>query len=173
METDRWRQLCPAAWTPGGRGVGSGGAVDDAFDFAAVDAEFARARTLVPVVEPRPWLRTLVNNQFIQQYRSETRKKRGGMHRIDSLDRHREKGLDPPCPAPDPAETVADQDLQVRLRAAINDLPSALRAVTELMLEGHTHREIAKILGIPENTSKTRLRAVVKHLRGISGLASE
>ena len=25
-----------------------------------------RAGTLAPVVEPRPWLRTLVNNQFIQ-----------------------------------------------------------------------------------------------------------
>jgi len=41
------------------------------------------------------------------------------------------------------------------------------------MLDGHTHREIAKVLGIPENTSKTRLRAAVKHLRGFSGLTAE
>jgi RNA polymerase sigma-70 factor (ECF subfamily) len=132
-----------------------------------------RAGTLAPVVEPRPWLRTLVNNQFIQQYRSETRVKRGGTQRIDSLDRHRENGFEPPSSVPDPADTVADRDLRMRLRTAINDLPPDLRVVVELMLDGHTHREIAKVLGIPENTSKTRLRAAVRHLRGFSGLAAE
>jgi len=86
-----------------------------------------RAGTLAPVVEPRPWLRTLVNNQFIQQHRSETRVKRGGTQRIDSLDCHCENGLEPPSPVPDPADTVADRDLRMRLRAAINDLPPDLR----------------------------------------------
>lgn len=132
-----------------------------------------RAGTLAPVVEPRPWLRALVNNQFIERYRSETRQKRGGAQRIGSLDHQREKGLDPPSPTPGPADTVADRDLRVRLRAAISDLPPTLRAVVELMLDGHTHHEIAEVLGIPENTSKTRLRAAIKYLWGFSSLASE
>lgn len=132
-----------------------------------------RVGILAPVVEPRPWLRTLTNNQFIQRYRSETRQKRGGAQRIDSLDHHREKGLDPPSPTLGPEDTVADWDLRVRLRAAIGDLRPTLQAVVELMLDGHTHREIAEVLGIPENTSKTRLRAAIEHLRGISSLASE
>jgi RNA polymerase sigma-70 factor (ECF subfamily) len=132
-----------------------------------------RAGTLAPVVEPRPWLRALVNNQFIQRYRSERRQKRGGAQRIDSLDQHREYGLDPPSSTPGPEEVAAARDLRARLRAAIGDLPSTLRAVAELVLAGHTHHEIAEVLGIPENTSKTRLRAAIKHLRGIPSLASE
>jgi RNA polymerase sigma factor (sigma-70 family) len=125
-----------------------------------------RSGTLTPVVEPRPWLRTLVNNQLRQHLRSEGRIKRGGTDRTQSLDHHREHGLDPPADAPGPEDTVVDRDMQTRLRAAVDGLEPPQREVVELMLDGHSHREIAEILGIPENTSKTRLRTAVKHLRG-------
>ncbi|MFB9183522.1 RNA polymerase sigma factor [Dactylosporangium sucinum] len=132
-----------------------------------------RSGTLAPVVEPRPWLRALVNNQFIQHYRAERRLKRGGAQWTESLDRHREQGLDPPSTVPGPEETVADRDLRARLRTAVAALPSPIREVVELVLDGHTHREIAEILGIPENTSKTRLRTAVRHLRDTLCSASE
>jgi RNA polymerase sigma-70 factor (ECF subfamily) len=66
-----------------------------------------------------------------------------------------------------PEEVIADRDEQTRLRSAVAGLAPDLRDVVGLMLDGHTHREIAEILGIPENTSKTRLRVAVRHLRGL------
>ncbi|MEV0430087.1 sigma-70 family RNA polymerase sigma factor [Micromonospora sp. NPDC050495] len=126
-----------------------------------------RVGKLAPVVEPRPWLRTLVTNQYIQQYRAEKRIKRGGDRWTASLDRQREQGLDPPSPMPGPEEIAADRDLRARLWTAVDGLQQTERDVVNLTLDGHTHREIAEILGIPENTSKTRLRAAVRHLRDV------
>lgn len=132
-----------------------------------------RMGRLTPVVEPLPWLRTLVGNRYIQQYRAERRIKRGGDRWTDSLDRQREQGLDPPSPLPGPEEIAADRDLSARLRSAVDGLTPPERDVVNLTLDGHTHREIAEILGIPENTSKTRLRAAVRHLRDVLRPASD
>ena len=52
------------------------------------------------------------------------------------------------------------------LYAAITALEEKLRLPVELYyLEGFKTREIAGMLGIPENTVKTRLRAAREHLR--------
>ena len=53
-----------------------------------------------------------------------------------------------------------------RMSAAITALEETLRLPVELYyLEGFKTREIAGMLGIPENTVKTRLRAAREHLR--------
>ena len=52
----------------------------------------------------------------------------------------------------------ADPDLKVRLHAAIDALPEALRMTVLLHdLEGYTHAEIGTMLGVAEGTSKARL----------------
>lgn len=52
----------------------------------------------------------------------------------------------------------ADPDLKVRLHAAIDALPEGLRLTVLLHdLEGYTHAEIGRMLGVAEGTCKARL----------------
>lgn len=52
----------------------------------------------------------------------------------------------------------AEPDLKERLKAAIDALPEALRLTVVLHdVEGYTHGEIGKMLGVAEGTSKARL----------------
>ncbi|MGH7720701.1 MAG: RNA polymerase sigma factor, partial [Gemmatimonadaceae bacterium] len=66
-----------------------------------------------------------------------------------------------------PASVVeAEPDLKVRLRAAINALPELYRTVVVMHdVEDYTHGEIARILGVPEGTSKARLSVARARLR--------
>jgi RNA polymerase sigma-70 factor (ECF subfamily) len=55
-------------------------------------------------------------------------------------------------------ERRADPDLTVRLHKAIDDLPTGYRTVFVMHdVEGFTHEEIAKALGIQPGTSKAQL----------------
>ena len=65
-------------------------------------------------------------------------------------------------------EQVSEADTVRRLSAAVKALPERLsRAITLAYLEGHTFREVAIVLGVPEGTAKSRLR------EGLRRLASE
>ena len=67
---------------------------------------------------------------------------------------------------PDPADVVADEDLAVRVRAAIDNLPVGQReAVRIYYLEGLNHREVASALEIPPGSAKTRLHKARTKLR--------
>ncbi len=60
----------------------------------------------------------------------------------------------------------ADPDLRARLHRAISDLAEIYRTVVVMHdVEGYTHGEIARVLGIPEGTSKARLSAARAKLR--------
>ena len=60
----------------------------------------------------------------------------------------------------------ADPDLTVRLHAAIDALPEGLRMTVVLHdVEGYTHLEIGKMLGVAEGTSKARLFEARARLR--------
>jgi len=75
---------------------------------------------------------------------------------------------------PAPADNV-DPDLRTRLRAAIEGLPPGARASVILHdIEGYTHAEIGKMLGIAEGTSKARLFDARHKLRkALSAFARE
>lgn len=67
----------------------------------------------------------------------------------------------------DPAELLA-------LRTAIRELPPVLRAPLVLhALEGHPHGEVARMLGIPEGTSKRRVHEARAALRVALALGEE
>ena len=71
--------------------------------------------------------------------------------------REREESLEDADAHATPARE-ADPDLKVRLHAAIDALPEALRMTVLLHdLEGYTHAEIGTMLGVAEGTSKARL----------------
>jgi RNA polymerase sigma-70 factor, ECF subfamily len=63
-------------------------------------------------------------------------------------------------------ESNSNPDLKQRLHKAIAGLPEIYR-ITVIMhdVEGYTHAEIARILGVPEGTSKARLSTARAKLR--------
>lgn len=79
--------------------------------------------------------------------------------------RQREADLaDGPEPACEPGG--GDPDLRARLHQAISDLADIYRTVVIMHdVEGYTHGEIGRVLGIPEGTSKARLSAARAKLR--------
>ena len=72
-----------------------------------------------------------------------------------------ERAIEPPSPA-------ADHPLRLTLERAVTRLSPIYRDVFLLCdVEGHTHREVAAILDIPEGTSKARLSEARRQLREV------
>jgi RNA polymerase sigma factor (sigma-70 family) len=64
-----------------------------------------------------------------------------------------------PRPVPDLAETALQTYTSGKVRDAVALLPDPQRRALELAyFQGHTYRQVADILGIPEGTAKSRLR---------------
>ena len=62
--------------------------------------------------------------------------------------------------------TVIGQDLQTRIQAAVDDLPDEQREVFLLReLERMPFKEIADVVGVPENTVKSRMRYALERLQ--------
>jgi RNA polymerase sigma-70 factor (ECF subfamily) len=78
------------------------------------------------------------------------------------------------CDSAAPPEWPAAGDVELKrwLTRAIDELPDELRALVLLhYVEGHKHREIAALMGIPEGTSKARLARARGLMRRSIGLA--
>lgn len=103
------------------------------------------------------WVTTLAHRRAVDRVRSE-QASRDRDERVSQRD-HR--------PAFD---SVADE-VEVRLehwqvRQALADLTDRQREAIELAYyQGHTYRDVAKVLGIPEGTAKSRLRDGLARLR--------
>lgn len=82
-----------------------------------------------------PWLYTVCRNKIIDQHR------RNGRH--ESLDTTHAQAI--VGREPDPAFTAEQQDLGEWLRELVEALPTSLREVVGLWLDGFSHPEIAKI----------------------------
>jgi RNA polymerase sigma-70 factor (ECF subfamily) len=74
--------------------------------------------------------------------------------------------LAPPCPSPSAEEILVDRERMERLRVAILNLPLPEREV--FLLRQHTalpYEDIARLLGTPVGTVKTRMRSALRRLR--------
>jgi RNA polymerase sigma-70 factor (ECF subfamily) len=61
---------------------------------------------------------------------------------------------------------VIGQDLQVRITAAIDELPEEQREVFLMReLQSMAFRDIAEVIGVPENTVKSRMRYALERLQ--------
>jgi RNA polymerase sigma-70 factor (ECF subfamily) len=79
--------------------------------------------------------------------------------------RERERDLDDAVPITT-SKGAAEPDLKSRLAEAIEALPTGYRTVFTMHdVEGYTHDEIAKALGIAEGTSKAQLSRARAKLR--------
>jgi RNA polymerase sigma factor (sigma-70 family) len=63
-----------------------------------------------------------------------------------------------PIAASDPEETAVASSVAKSVQAAVDDLPAPQREAIRLAyFDGQTYRQVAKTLGIPEGTAKSRL----------------
>ena len=83
----------------------------------------------------------------------------------------RESETAPQAP-PDVAEAATSLVIAQRVRDAVDSLPPEQRqCVTLAYFAGHTYREVAELLDIPEGTAKSRLRLGLTKLAGMVQLA--
>ena len=124
---------------------------DDADD-AAQDAflsAFVKLRQYDPHRPFGPWLMRIAANSATD------RRRRRAVRRAESLDGLRAWG-------PQPDAEAQRRDLGRRLREALAQLPERRRAAVVLFdVEGYSHADIGRILGIPEGT----VRSEVFHAR--------
>jgi len=91
---------------------------------------------------------------------------------IDS-DSGRAGALEKPSPDPGPEKTLLLSDRQARIHAMIDALPEELRLPLVLSAGDElSSREIARVLGIPEGTVRTRLQRARDLLRRKLGAAA-
>jgi RNA polymerase sigma-70 factor (ECF subfamily) len=137
------------------------GHADDAED-AMQEALIKTYRYVGRIREPqafRPWLYRTVRNACLMG----RRKRVGEPGRLQSLDEVLPGHDGPTRPdAPDPGknpEQLADNaGLRRRLRTALRTLPGPYRAIVFLReMEGLSTREVAEVMGMSEDSVKTRL----------------
>lgn len=115
----------------------------------------------------KPWIYQIARNKCIDLWRS-----RQGVLNLTaraeqaSDDEPERVEVDPIDPAPLPEELAERQDLQRLLRAAIQSLPIHYRtAATLRYINELSFAEIARAMGVPENTAKTYFQRAKKLLR--------
>jgi len=144
------------------------GRPDDAED-AMQEALLKTYRHTAQIRDPqafRPWLHRTVRNACLMS----RRKRRHEPRRLESLDGPAVPGAslppDPPAPGRDPEQEASNTRLRTRLRRAMATLSPQSRAVLFLReMEGLSTREVARALGISEDTVKTRLSRARKALQ--------
>jgi RNA polymerase sigma-70 factor (ECF subfamily) len=76
----------------------------------------------------------------------------------------------PPPPRPSPEEEVADADTASTVRDAVRSLPDDQRRAVELAyFDGLSYRDVARRIGIPEGTAKSRVRLALAKLETMLG----
>jgi len=135
------------------------GRPDDAED-AMQEALLKTYRHTAQIRDPqafRPWLHRTVRNACLMS----RRKRRHEPPRLESLDGPAAPGASPPPDPPAPG-----QNPEQAARRALDTLPPQSRAVLFLReMEGLSTREVARALGISEDTVKTRLSRARKALQ--------
>jgi RNA polymerase sigma-70 factor (ECF subfamily) len=106
----------------------------------------------------RGFLGTVTHRRAVDIIRREEARKR----------REERAGPEGAAAPPDMAEGVIRSDTSGRVRQALDRLPEAQRRALELAyFHGHTYRQVAAVLGIPEGTAKSRLRLALARIAEI------
>lgn len=106
--------------------------------------------SLLSVPQRQAWLRRVLKNLFIDQYRRSVRER----DLVATLDH-------------DSADSAVDPSLSLRVRELLGILPESLRDLWyRRYVQGMNAAEIARQLGIPHGTVRSRLHAARRRLRG-------
>ncbi len=105
------------------------------------------------------WIYTVARNLRIDRLRRDQREKLVAVYEtIASEEPER------------PDEVLDSSEQDARLRSALRELPAEQVRVVQLsFVEGRAHGDIAKMLGLPLGTVKSRLRLAVNRLRNALG----
>ena len=119
-----------------------------------------------PVGNGRAYLFRMANNLAIDQFRSRQQAKARQASWLESLGRGHGSPEDQPDPAPN-AETVmfARQESKALSEAILALPPGARRALTLHRLEGLSHAEVARAMGISRSGVEKHLALAMRHLR--------
>lgn len=105
----------------------------------------------------RTWIGVLTHRRAVDRVRREVATRR----------REQRDAVLHPAPPPDIAEAATSVVVGERVREAVEGLPEDQRTAIRLAyFGGHTFVEVARILGIPEGTAKSRLRIGMRKLAG-------
>lgn len=111
----------------------------------------------------RSWATTLAHRRAIDRVRSEQAAR-------DRTERDAQKR---PVQSPDVADQVVGSIEATRVRKALERLTEMQRQAVELAyFGGHTYRQVAALLNVPEGTIKTRIRDGMIRLRDELGVAT-
>ena len=111
------------------------------------------------------WLLSITHNRAIDEVRKRQRRPRRS-DAVDIADVLRGEVDE----AADVEEAAELDELRLRIRAAMNQLPEPQRRVIELAyFEGLTQREISDLLNEPLGTVKTRMRLAMQKLKDYLG----
>jgi RNA polymerase sigma-70 factor (ECF subfamily) len=115
--------------------------------------------------EAAGWLASIVRNQAIDTFRS--LKRRREEIAVDSSSEDSEAIRDYAFSdrgATNPSSLAELKEIQGRLRDMVNTLPEGQRALLFLWAEGHSYKEIQKVVELPLTTIKARLYQARKEL---------
>lgn len=123
----------------------------DSADFVqSVWASFFAAGPLMPPFEDadelRAYLTAMARNKVIDAARHRFRTPEDGMP------------AEPPARPPTPSQVAVAEEAWDRLRAG---LPEGYCRILDLLREGHTHEEVARMLNVNEKTVRRLLRLIV------------
>ena len=134
---------------------------------------YRSAKRYKPTAKFTTWLFTITRNTILNEHR---RRARHAAESLDALQNPRDAadGIGwqaPDTATPDPAQEVAERELQEKIMEAIRQLPEAQRtAVILCRYEGLPYDEIARVLGCSVSATKSllhRARLTLKEkLRG-------
>lgn len=101
----------------------------------------------------RAWLARIAWRLALDRRRAAGRRERRELASVDL------------APAPTAEDLTASREFQRHLERAIEELPKKLRlALILAAIEGHDLHEVARLLGVPEGTVKSRLHLARKQL---------
>jgi RNA polymerase sigma-70 factor, ECF subfamily len=156
---DVFDRLAPSVYSGALRVLGNGSAAQDVVQDVFVELWGHPGRYDPAAGSLRTYLVVLARHRAVDLLRSELR-------RVARQERHyRMTPAEPPGSASD--EVMAAETASV-VRAAVQLLPDGQRRVVELAyFEGLTCREVARAMGIPEGTAKSRLRLAMAKLETV------
>ncbi len=123
---------------------------------------FRAWKTYTQGTNARAWLLTILRNTFINEYRKESRQPTAvALDAVDPLAIYRAVGHT------DPEGRFFDRIIDDRVWAAIDALPEDFREVIVLSdVEGMAYGDIARMVGVPLGTVKSRLFRARRQLQG-------
>jgi len=151
----------PAVYGLAVRLLGDRSAAEDVTQEVFLKVQQAASRFL-PDRDPRPWLTRITLNAC------RDRQRRSAVRRTDRRD---PTGLEEvPHPAAPPLDHAVREEERTRLRQALDRLDVDHRSVVLLRdWSGHSHEQIAELLGIRTDAVRKRYSRALERLRGFLG----